>query len=229
MTAMIVWRSLSLAMGRPMGFLHSKWNWRLLAVSLVGFSLNASPIRAAEISIPIVVTADDVDLAKIGSKWQVVFVSSGQRTAVSHAIDDDRRSVFLFSISDPRPTLIVKLTESKPVHRVSVVVGSQAPELNIYLLDEMPRDPSDLDNVKPVASIVDLGVAREAMAEFAAKSARYIALRWALSKNHSHPLAVAEVSVFSNAADPTVATLAASDLPLADPIQDPPLVASVSP
>lgn len=212
-----------------MRFLHSKRNRQLLAVSLVGFSLNGSPIRAAEISSPVIVTADDVDLAKIVSGGQVVFVSSGQRAAASHAIDDDRRTVFLFSISDPRPTLIVKLTESKPVHRVSVVVGSQAGEVNVYLLDEIPRDPSDLDKVKPVASIADFGVAREAMADFAPKSARYIALRWALSKNYSHPLAVAEVSVFSNAADPTVATLAASDPPLADPIQGPPLVVSVSP
>jgi hypothetical protein len=198
-----------------MRFLHSKRNRQLLAVSLVGFSLNGSPIRAAEISSPVIVTADDVDLAKIVSGGQVVFVSSGQRAAASHAIDDDRRTVFLFSISDPRPTLIVKLTESKPVHRVSVVVGSQAGEVNVYLLDE--------------ASIADFGVAREAMADFAPKSARYIALRWALSKNYSHPLAVAEVSVFSNAADPTVATLAASDPPPADPIQGPPLVVSVSP
>lgn len=109
------------------------------------------------------------------------------------------------------------------------MVGSQAGEVNVYLLDEIPRDPSDLDKVKPVASIADFGVAREGMADFAPKSARYIALRWALSKNYSHPLAVAEVSVFSNAADPTVATLAASDPPPADPIQGPPLVVSVSP
>ena len=212
-----------------MRFLRPKWNSQLVAVSLIVFSLNGRPIRAAETSNRVVVTAEDVDLAKIQSGGQVVFVSSGQRPAVSHAIDDDRRTVFLFSISDPRPTLIVKLTESKPVHRVSVVVGSQAGKVDVYLLDEIPRDPSDLDKVKPVGSIVDLGVAREAVADFAPKSARYIALRWALSKNHSHPLAVAEVSVFSNAAGGTVATLAASDPAPADPIEGPPLIVSVSP
>jgi hypothetical protein len=212
-----------------MRFLRTKWNSQLVAVSLIVFFLNGWPIRAAETSNRVVVTAEDVDLAKIQYGGQVVFVSSGQRAAASHAIDDDRRTVFLFSISDPRPTLIVKLNESKPVHRVSVVVGSQAGEVNVYLLDEIPRDPSDLDKVKPVGSIVDLGVAREAVAEFAPKSARYIALRWTLSRNHSRPLAVAEVSVFSNAADATVATLAASDPPPADPIEGPPLIASVSP
>jgi hypothetical protein len=198
-------------------------------VSLILFSLIGRPICAEETSNRVVVTAEDVDLAKIQYGGQVVFVSSGQRAAASHAVDDDRRTVFLFSISDPRPTLIVKLNESKPVHRVSVVVASQAGEVNVYLLDEIPREPSDLDKVKPVGSIVDLGVAHEAGAEFAPKSAHYIALRWALSRNHSHPLAVAEVSVFSNAADATVATLAASDPPPADPIQGPPLIVSVSP
>ncbi|HWY50579.1 MAG TPA: hypothetical protein VNW72_03770 [Chthoniobacterales bacterium] len=212
-----------------MRFLHPKWNRQLLAVSLVGFSLNGSPIRADETLNRMVVTAEDIDLAKIQSGGQVVFVSSGQRAAASHAIDGDRRTVFLFSISDPRPTLIVKLTESKPVHRVSVVVGSQAGEVNVYLLDEIPRDPSDLDKVKPVASITDFEVGREAVADFAPKNARYIALRWALSKNYSHPMAVAEVSVFSNATDPTLATLAASDPPPADPIQAPPIIVSVSP
>jgi hypothetical protein len=212
-----------------MRFLRAKWHSQLVVVSLIVFSLIGRPICAEETSNRVVVTAEDLDLAKIQYGGQVVFVSSGQRAAASHAVDDDRRTVFLFSISDPRPTLIVKLNESKPVHRVSVVVGSQAGEVNVYLLDKIPRDPSDLDKVKPVGSIVDLGVAREAVAEFAPKSARYIALRWALSKNHSHPLAVAEVSVFSNAVDATVATLAASDPPPADPIEGPPLIVSVSP
>jgi hypothetical protein len=212
-----------------MRFLHSKRNRQLLAVSLVGFSLNGSPIRAAEISSPVIVTADDVDLAKIVSGGQVVFVSSGQRAAASHAVDDDRRTVFLFSISDPRPTLIVKLTESKPLHRVSVVVGSEAGTVDVYLLNEIPRDSSALDKVKPVASIVDPGVAREAMVDFAPQSAGYVALRWALSKNHSHPLAVAEVSAFSNAANRTAGPLAASEAPPPNAIEGPPFIASVSP
>ena len=208
-----------------MRFLHSKWNRQLLAVSLVGFSLNGSPIRADETLNRVVVTAEDIDLAKIQSGGQVVFVSSGQRAAAYHAIDDDRRTVFLFSISDPHPTLIVKLGESKPVHRVSVVVGSQAEEVKVYLLDEIPRDPSDLDKAKSVATIVDLGVAREAAVDFEAKNARYVALRWPLSRNRSHPLSIAEISAFSDAADPTVAVFD----PPPDPIQVPPLIVSVSP
>jgi len=208
-----------------MTFLRSKWNRQLLAVSLVGFSLNGSPIRADETLNRVVVTAEDIDLAKIQSGGQVFFVSSGQRAAAYHAIDDDRRTVFLFSISDPRPTLIVKLGQGKPVHRVSVVVGSQAEEVKVYLLDEIPRDPSDLDKAKSVATIVDLGVAREAAVDFEAKNARYVALRWPLSRNRSHPQSIAEISAFSYSADPTVAVFD----PPPDPIQVPPLIVSVSP
>ena len=133
-----------------MRFLRAKWN-RQLAISLIIFSFNVWPVGATEISNRVVVTAEDVDLAKMQSGGQIVFVSSGQRPAVSHAIDDDRRTVFLFSSSDPRPTLIVKLIKSTPVHRVSVVVGSEAGKVDVYLLDQISGDGSDLDKVKPVA------------------------------------------------------------------------------
>jgi hypothetical protein len=211
-----------------MRFLRAKWNSQLVAVSLIVFSLNGWPIRAAETSNRVVVTAEDVDLAKILSGGQIVFVSSGQRPAVSHAIDDDRRTVFLFSSSDPRPTLIIKLTKSSLLHRVSVVVGSEAGNVDVYLLNEIRGDGSDLDKVKPVASIVDLGVGREAVADFPPQSARYVALRWVLPKNYSHPLAIAEIGAFSNA-DPTAGNLVASEPPPADAIEGPPLIASVSP
>jgi len=212
-----------------MRFLRARWNRQLVAMILIGFSLNGWPICAAETSTRVVVTAEDVDLAKIQSGGQVVFVSSGQRPAVSHAIDDDRRTVFLFSTSDPRPTLVIKLIQSKPVHRVSVVVGSEAGKVDIYLLDEFRGNGSDLDKLKPVASIVDLGVARETVADFAPQSARYVALRWALPKTYSHALAIAEIGAFSNAANLTAATLVASEPPRANPIEAPPLVVSVSP
>jgi hypothetical protein len=107
-----------------MRFLHPKWSPHLLAISAVGLCFNRSLLRATENSNRVVVEADDVDLAKVQSGGEIVFVSSGQRAAVSHAIDGDHRTIFQFSISDPRPTLIVKLTNSKPLRRVSFVVGS---------------------------------------------------------------------------------------------------------
>jgi hypothetical protein len=213
-----------------MRFLQPRWSPQLLAISAIGLCLNSLPLRADDTLNRVVVEADDVDVAKIQFGGQIAFASSGQRTAVSHAIDDDRRTVFLFSSSDPRPTLIVKLNDSKPIHRVCVVAGSQSEKVDIYLLDKVPNDPSELDKTKPVTSIVDLGVARDAVADFAPRTARYVALRWTLAKNAPGPLAVAEVSVFSNAvSDPNQATLAAADPPPPEAVQGPPLIASVSP
>ncbi len=213
-----------------MRFLQPDWKPRLLGITTLAVAFTGSWMHGAETSNRVVVEADEIDLAKVQAGGQVVFVSSGQRAAVFHAIDDDRRTIFQFSSSDPRPTLIVKLNDTKPVHRVSVVVGSQSGKVDVYLLDKVPHDPSELDKIKPVASIVDLGVAREAFVDFAPETARYVALRWAFAKNVSRPLAVAEVSVFSNSAsDPNGAALAASDPPPPEAVQGPPLIASVSP
>ena len=109
------------------------------------------------------------------------------------------------------------------------MVGSEAGKVDVYLLDQISGDGSDLDKVEPVASIVDLGFAREAVVDFAPQNARYVALRWALPKSYSRPLAVAEVSAFSDIVDPTALTLAASNPPPPDLIQGPPVIASVSP
>jgi hypothetical protein len=97
-------------------------------------------------------------------------------------------------------------------------------------LGEIPRDPSDLDKMKPVTSTVDLGIAYDATVDFALQNARYVALRWALSNNRVRPVAIAEVSIFNNeASDSTAVTLAASDPPPPDPVQGLPLIVSVSP
>jgi hypothetical protein len=176
-----------------------------------------------------VVDADDVDLAKVQSGGKVVFVSSGLRPASFHAIDDDFRTVFEFSSSDPRPTLIVKFTDNKQIHRISVVVGSESGKVDVYLLAEIPRNPSDLDRMKPITSIVDLGIAREASVDFAPQYASYVALRWAPSGNRLHPLAVAEVSVFTKGDSPETANaLAASDPPI-NLVSGPPVIAPISP
>jgi len=91
-----------------MRFLHPKWSSHLLAISAIGLGLNCLPLRAAETLNRVVVHADDVDLAKVQSGGKVVFVSSRPRPASFHVIDDDLRTLFQFSKSDPRPTLVVK-------------------------------------------------------------------------------------------------------------------------
>jgi hypothetical protein len=174
--------------------------------------------------------SESFDLAKIRTGASVVYVSSGPKGAAFQAIDDDRRTTFRFSNSDLHPTLVVEFSESQPIHRVSIVPGSQGGTIDIYLLSELPRDPKNMGNAKPVASIVDLAVGREAAVEFEPRKVRYVVLQWTPNTTRSDAFVVAEVSAFSTSdSAQTAALLAAADPPPADPIVGPPVIISVSP
>ena len=212
-----------------MRILHKRWSRMLLPTGLVGLFLNALPVRAADSSNQAVLEADEVDLAKLQSGGQIVFVSSGQRPAGFHSIDDDRRTVFQFSGSDPRPTVIVKVIDSKPIHRVSVVPGSESKKVDVYLLNELPRNPADLDKENPLTSIVDLVVGKEAAVDFSPQRARYVALRWTLASTVITPFKIAEISAFTKGEPTHVAdALAATDPPLYL-VQGPPVIKPLSP
>lgn len=212
-----------------MRFLHSSRCRLFLPVTLTGLFFNISSIHGAEPSNQTAADADDVDLAKVLADARVVYVSSGPKTAAFQAIDDNRRTVFQFSSSDPRPTVVVKLTESKPIHRVSVVPGSDSLKVDVYLLDELPRDLADLGKIKPLTSIVDLVVGKEAAVDFAPQKARYVALRWTLSTTAVGPLRIAEISAFTKPdAPPIGAALAATDPPVSL-VMGPPVITPVSP
>jgi hypothetical protein len=212
-----------------MRFLHSSWGRLLLPITLTGLFFNISSIRAAEPANQGAADANDVDLAKVLADARVIYVSSGPKTGAFQAIDDNRRTVFQFSSSDPRPTVIVRLTESKPIHRVSVVPGSQSPRVDVYLLNELPRDLADLDKIKPLTSIVDLVVGKEAAVDFAPQEGRYVALRWTLSTAAVGPLSIAEISAFTKPdASPISAALAATDPPVSL-VMGPPVITPVSP
>src|SRR2546430_1936240 len=212
-----------------MSFLRASRSRHLLPTVLIGLFFCISSLRATDqVTQPIVVDANDVDVAKLQSGGQIVLISSGQRPTGSHAIDDDRRTAFQFSNSDPRPTVIVKLNDTKPVHRVSVVPGSESKKVDVYLFDELPRDAAALDKIHPLASIVDLAVGREAAVDFAPQRARYVALRWTLAANATGPLRIAEISAFSKADAPQVtAALAATDPPISL-VTGPPIIIPVS-
>jgi hypothetical protein len=204
----------------------------ILPVSLVGLLFTSPPARAADEAStqPTIAGEDIVDMAKVQSGGRVVFVTSGPRPAVSHAIDGDRRTIFRFSESDAHPTLIVKLNETKPVRRVSLVPGSETLQVNVYLLDELPRRASDLDALKPLTSIVNLIVGQEAAADFAPQNARYVALRWILASPSVGPVKVAEVSAFAQSDSHHVGDLlAAADPPASFHVVEPPDIAPVSP
>lgn len=200
----------------------------LLPTGLAGLLLSSSPAGAADSSNQALAGVVETDLAKIQAGGHIAFISSGQRMADLHAIDDDRRTVFEFSTADSRPTLIVRVSGNKPIHRVSVVPGSETQKVDVYLLNESLRDPSDLDKIKPLTSIVDLAVGREASAEFAPQPARYVALRWTLARFAPGPFAVAEISAFTRAEVPDAAAtaLAAADPPIVVGL---PAIAPVSP
>lgn len=137
------------------------------------------------------------DLAKVRTGADVVYVSSGPKGAAFHAIDDDRRTTFRFSDSDLRPTIVVELSGAQPVHRVSMVPGSQGGTVAVYLLNELPRDPTNMGNMKPTGSIVDLAVGREAAIEFEPRKVRYVLLQWTSNTTSPDALIVAEISAFS--------------------------------
>jgi hypothetical protein len=170
------------------------------------------------------------DLAKIWTGANVVYVSSGLKGAAFHAIDNDRGTTFRFSHSDLRPTIVVELSGAQPVYRVSIVPGSQGGTLAFYLLNELPRDPTNMGNMKPIGSIVDLAAGREAAVEFEPRKVRYVLLQWTSNTTRPDALLVAEISVFS-ASDfaERAAVLAAADPPPPDPILGLPAIASVSP
>ena len=212
-----------------MRLLRASWGRLFVPTGLIGLALGIWPIQAAELSKQDSSDLADVDVAKIQAGGKVVFVSSGPRPSDFHAIDDQRRTIFQFSNSDSRPTLIVELEKSRPVHRVSVVPGSESRKVDVYLLTEWPRNPSDLDKIQPLTSIVDLVVGREAAVDFAPQSARYIVLRWTLSTNPPGPLKVAEVSAFTKPDSPEVSdALAATDPPIYL-VSGPPVIPPVSP
>ena len=212
-----------------MKLLRKSWGRLLVSTGLAGLALSTSLAGAADTSNETLGDLAETDVAKIQAGGHIAFISSGHRLNDFRAIDDDRRTVFEFSTADPRPTLIVRVTGSKPIHRVSVVPGSEIQKVDVYLLNVSPRDPSELDKIKPLTSLVDLAVGREASAEFAPQPARYLALRWTLSTFAPGPFRVAEISAFARGEVPDAAApaLAAADPPIR--VVDVPIVAPVSP
>ena len=203
-----------------MRFLHSKGGPAALLPGLLALSLSCTSVSASPNPSTSVENTDDVDVAKVQAGGKIVLISSGGRGGGFRAIDDDHRTTFRFASDDPRPTLIVQLMENRPIHRVSTVVGSKSAKVDVYLLNELPQKPSDLDELKPVGSIVDPGVAHEASLEFPEQETRYVALRWTLSKTAPEPLNIAEVSAFTHA--PGVpGALAAAEPPVGPPLLQP--------
>jgi hypothetical protein len=144
-------------------------------------------------------------------------------------IDGDPQTVFPFSASDPSPTVMVELAQSEPLHRVTAVFRAENTRVDVYLLNELPKDANDLRLLTPTATIVDPPQDRgSATLTFSASNARYVALRWTRMRS-GDPLTVAEISAFSY--DPTN-PISDQEVHLAGPnfaVTGPPQVPVVSP
>jgi len=214
-----------------MRFLRCNRGAAACLVCLLAFATPSFVLATPSSTESTIDSREDVDLAKIQAGGKVIFVSSGPRQAAFRAIDDDRRTVFEFSRSDPRPTMIVKLNESEPVHRVSVVAASATDKIDIYLLNVLPSGAAELDKMKPVATISEPATAHEAAVDIAPQNARYIALRWSFSKVRPGATAIAEIGIFSDSAPERAVALVTvmAEPPSTDLIAGPPLVPVVSP
>ena len=175
----------------------------LIAFAFAGSNALSAP-EATEITTTARVTVRgnevrEFDWAKSRARARIAYTSSGPRTLSGRMIDNDLQTSFQFSESDQSPTVIVELAKSTELHRVSAVFKAEDAELGIYLLNELPKDPSDLGSVKPNASVVSLPDEHGmATVNVSVSSARYIVLRWK-RKRSEDPFTVAEISAFSNA------------------------------
>ena len=114
-------------------------------------------------------------------------------------IDDDAYTSFKFSPTDSHPTTVVELIARERLHRVSAVYKMQSGRLDVYLMDRMFTDESQLRDLTPIASITDPGNGKAAV-DFDPRGARYVALRWTpgTEQDRSSGFEIAEVSAFGD-------------------------------
>ena len=173
----------------------------------------------------------EFDWAKVRAHGRIAHVSSGPKSASSRMIDNDLQTSFQFSESDSSPTVIVELANTARLHRVSTVFKAEDAQLDVMMLNELPKNLDDLQFAKPDITRVGLSDERGTItADFAVSSARFVVFRWK-RKHRDEPFSVAEISAFSN--DPTD-WMSDADLHLADNaknavIPEPPPVGIISP
>jgi len=183
----------------------------------------------------------------------VVYVSSGKLARAGRMIDDDALTAFGFAASDPHPTVILELPKMQRLHRVSVVYKMGLAHLEVYLLNEFPKNVGELGNLKSLASVFDRHGSGKAAVDFDPQNARYVALRWTSeSSAAAEAFEVAEIAAFGQV---PLSLLDLSELPdlfadnsvashspgeggpdfsnslgtLADPPANPPVIHEVSP
>ena len=175
-----------------------------LAILVSGESAR-SETKATELAEAISPTATvrgtevrESDWAKLQARARVAYISSGPRPLTGRMIDNDLTTTFRFSESDKSPTVIVELAQSVELHRIRTVFKGDNARLDVFLLNELPKNENNLQLAKPFASTVNLPENQGTVTvDFSPGSARYVALRWTGNKSRE-PFQIAEISAFSN-------------------------------
>lgn len=140
----------------------------------------------------------EFDWAKQRARARIAYISSGAKLLSPRLIDNDLQTSFGFSESDETPMVVVELAKSAQLHRVSTVFKGQDTQLDVIMLNALPKDLNDLQFAKADLSRVELPDEHGTItAEFAVSSARYVVFRWKRHKR-DEPFSVAEISAFSN-------------------------------
>jgi hypothetical protein len=140
------------------------------------------------------------NFANVYARAHVIFVSSGLVDGATKMIDDDPITAFQFAADDPHPTVIVELSATQRLHRVSALYEMHSGRLDVYAIDQLPNDIRTLNDLKPVASAVDSEGEGKASVNFDPLGARYVALRWTpnQSRTSHESFRVAEIDAFGN-------------------------------
>ena len=139
------------------------------------------------------------DFANVYARARVVYASSGVFSGARRMIDDDTTTAYKFGSADSRPLVIVELAESERLHRVSAVYTMNSGRLDVFLLEELATNPSDLRGANLIASVVDRDRKGKAAVDFDAQGARYVALRWTPEgESRGEPFEVAEINAFGD-------------------------------
>ncbi|MDQ6860655.1 MAG: hypothetical protein M3032_05815, partial [Verrucomicrobiota bacterium] len=153
---------------------------------------NKAPRAAIEDSL-------NFNFANVYARAQVVYVSSGMLPTARRMIDDDTTTAFKFAATDKHPMAIIELAQAERLHRVSALYTMRSGRLDVFVLNELKAEPSDLRDAKLIASITDTKHTGKAALDFDPQGARYVALRWTPEPGgDSEPFEVAEIHAFGS-------------------------------
>ncbi len=130
------------------------------------------------------------------AEGRVVYVSSRGPSSPRCMIDDDASTAFAFSPDDSNPTVIVALASRQTLHRISALGSVPDGKVEVFLLDELASNPSDLGQARRIGNVASRSSAGEVVLNFEPQKARYIALRWHPEHRSNQKVNVAEIGIF---------------------------------